>query len=112
MSYAAPFHRHQMLSSSKSASAQGNSCMELPRMSYGKNSKKQALDYRAFFTARWSQFVRENFDSPEHAAVVFGVDVSTARKWWGAEHAPSGFAVGMAYQHFPSEAAATLQSEA
>jgi len=77
----------------------------------GKFSAKQAAtSYRAHFAERWSAFIRENFDSPEHAAMAFGVDGSTARKWWEGSHAPSGFAVGMAYDALPDEAARTLRS--
>ena len=67
------------------------------------------LSYRHFFAARWSRFICENFASPEHAAMVFGVDGSTAKKWWEGSHAPSGFAVGYAYEHFPAQARGALQ---
>lgn len=78
--------------------------------SYGKFSvKRDAMTYRQFFAARWSTFIKDNFDSPEHAAMVFGVDGSTARKWFDGSHAPSGFAVGMAYEQFPAEAADKLR---
>lgn len=73
------------------------------------SQKRQALSYREMFVARWQAFVVENFDSPEHAAMVFGVDASTARKWFDGQHAPSGFAVGYAYQHYPEQAAAHLR---
>lgn len=80
------------------------------RKSPGKfSAKREATTYRQFFNARWSEFIRDNFDSPEHAAMVFGVDGSTARKWWGGLHAPSGFAVGYAYEHFPDQASAKLK---
>lgn len=79
------------------------------RMSPGEfSAKRRALTYREHFAARWALFIRENFDSPEHAAMVFGVDGSTARKWIEGSHAPSGFAVGMAYEAFPAEAARKL----
>lgn len=68
------------------------------------SAKRDALAYRQMFAERWSAFVREHFDSPEHAAVAFGVDGSTAVKWWRGSHAPSGFAVGMAYEQFPAQA--------
>ncbi|MGY9047703.1 MAG: hypothetical protein ACKVKF_11715 [Rhodobacterales bacterium] len=74
-------------------------------MSYGKfSAKRAALSYRQVFAERWSCFIRTNFDSPEHAAMVFGVDGSTARKWFEGSHAPSGFAVAMAYEEFPEAA--------
>lgn len=72
------------------------------------SAKARATSYRARFAERWSSFIRENFDSPEHVAMAFGVDGSTARKWWDGSHAPSGFAVGMAYQEMPAEAARLL----
>lgn len=80
------------------------------RKSAGKYSAKQAaFTYRQFFAARWSIFIRENFDSPEHAAMVFGVDGSTAQKWFRGSHAPSGFVVGMAFEYLPDQARAELR---
>ena len=76
------------------------------------SAKAKATSYRAHFAARWSVFIRENFDSPEHAAMAFGVDGSTARKWWEGSHAPSGFAVGMAYEVMPDAAARGLRGAA
>ncbi|MWP39870.1 hypothetical protein D1122_21280 [Cereibacter sphaeroides] len=111
MMYAAPFDRSEMVSSLEPlARVQDGATMS--GKSPGKSSaKREAMTYRAFFAARWSRFVRENFDSPEHAAMTFGVDGSTARKWWDGSHSPSGFVVGLAYQNFPAEAATTLQAQ-
>lgn len=78
-------------------------------MSSRKNSKANALNYRAFFRHRWQAFIRANFESPAHVAHVFGTDPATAANWWMGSNAPSGFAVGYAYQHFPTEAAETLR---
>lgn len=72
------------------------------------SQKRDALTYRQHFAACWALFIRENFESSEHAAVVFGVDASTARKWWEGSHAPSGFAVGYAYAKAPEAAARHL----
>lgn len=72
------------------------------------SAKAKALSYRQTFAHRWSVFVRENFDSPEHAAHVFGVDGSTAANWWVGSNAPSGFVVGYAYALDPAAAAAAL----
>ncbi|WP_246022239.1 hypothetical protein [Pararhodobacter zhoushanensis] len=77
-------------------------------MSPGKSSKRQALTYRQHFAEAWSQFLRASFDSPEHAAHLFGVDGSTARKWWEGSHAPSGFAVGYAFSLAPDAASRFL----
>lgn len=82
-------------------------------MSGGYGSPRDAaLTYRQTFINRWQRFVRANFDSPEHAAHVFGVDGTTARKWWDGLHAPSGFVVGFAYERFPAEARECLRGAA
>lgn len=82
-------------------------------MSPGKFSpKRKAMTYRQHFAASWSSFIRECFDSPEHAAMVFGVDASTSRKWWEGSHAPSGFAVGYAFAMNPDAAAHHLAGDA
>lgn len=72
------------------------------------SQKRDALTYRQHFAECWRRFIRENFESSEHAAVVFTVDASTARKWWEGSHAPSGFAVGYAYAKAPEAAARHL----
>ncbi|AZB56489.1 hypothetical protein EBL89_14690 [Cereibacter sphaeroides] len=108
---AAPLPLHEIASSSKTSGRVQDGAI-MSGKSPGKSSaKREAMTYRAFFAARWSRFVRENFDSPEHAAMTFGVDGSTARKWWDGSHSPSGFVVGLAYQNFPAEAATTLQAQ-
>jgi len=71
-------------------------------------SRADTLNYRTAFRARWSRFLHRHFQGPEHAAFVFGVDAKTARNWWEGSNAPSGFAVGMAYERFPEEAARHL----
>lgn len=76
------------------------------------SAKAKATSYRAHFAHSWSVFIRENFDSPEHAAMCFGVDGSTARKWWEGSHAPSGFAVSMAYEALPDAAHKALRGAA
>lgn len=81
-------------------------------MSPGKFSKRRALTYRQQFAAQWSQLIRDSFDSPEHAAAIFGVEGSTARKWWEGSHAPSGFAVGYAFALVPDAASRFLGGEA
>ncbi len=79
----------------------------------GKFSQRhKVLTYRQQFAARWSDFIRANFESPEEAAMVFGVDGSTAKKWWVGSHAPSGFAVGYAYAQFPKQATVQLKEVA
>lgn len=90
-------------------SSQIDTCSRGTRMSPVKfSAKSKALSYRQMFAARWSHFITSNFESPEHAAMVFGVDGSTARKWFEGSHAPSGFAVGYAYVNYPDEAAQVL----
>ena len=77
-------------------------------MSPGKYSKRCALTYRQHFAGRWSNYIRGHFDSPEAAAVAFGVDGSTARKWFAGSHAPSGFVVALAYEVAPDATRAAL----
>ncbi|RHZ90877.1 hypothetical protein D1122_21885, partial [Cereibacter sphaeroides] len=61
---AAPLALHQIASSSK-ASGRVQDGATMSGKSPGKSSaKREAMTYRAFFAARWSRFVRENFDSP------------------------------------------------
>ena len=84
---------------------------------FGMSSRKfsqrnRVLTYRQQFAGRWSDFIRTNFESPEHAAMIFGVDGSTAKKWWAGSHAPSGFAVGYAYEHFRDQALCKLNAVA
>lgn len=76
------------------------------------SQRHKVLTYRQQFAARWSNFIRANFESPEEAAMVFGVDGSTAKKWWVGSHAPSGFAVGYAYEHFLDQALDQLKAAA
>ena len=91
--------------------SQNATCGRSDGMSPRKFSQKsQALTYRQHFAARWSGFIRDNFESPEHAAMVFGVDGSTAKKWWLGSHAPSGFAVGYAYERFGEQALDSLKA--
>lgn len=80
-------------------------------MSSRKFSKSAALDYRCAFKVRWQKLVRAHFQSPEEAALVFGVHADTAYNWWEGGNSPSGFAVGMAYDYFPEEAAKYLQGD-
>jgi len=63
------------------------------------SQRNKVLSYRQQFAGRWSDFIRTNFESPEHAAMIFG-------------HAPSGFAVGYAYEHFRDQALCTLKAAA
>lgn len=72
------------------------------------SAKARARTYRQEFGEKWGRLIREHFDSPEHAAMVFGVDGSTAIKWWAGSHAPSGFAVGLAFMHCPDAARQAL----
>ncbi|SFI83576.1 hypothetical protein [Albimonas pacifica] len=60
------------------------------------SGRREALTYRQHFAAAWSEFIRDNFESPEHAAHVFKVDGKTATNWWDGVNAPSGWVVGRA----------------
>lgn len=64
------------------------------------SSKSEAISYRQTFARRWSRFIHDNFDDPEHVAFVFRVDNKTARNWWEGTNSPSGFAVAFAFERY------------
>lgn len=66
-------------------------------MSAGTFSRRGVLSYRATFAAEWSRYLRNRYPCAEEVAVAFAVEASTARKWWDGSHAPSGFAVALAF---------------
>lgn len=74
-----------------------------PRKSYG-----IIYGYRARLREEWRRFLTENFRSPGHVADCFQVSASTAEKWWKGSHAPSGFAMGLAFSIMPDAARARL----
>lgn len=63
------------------------------------SAKSETLTYRQFFAVRWQRFVKANFESPAHAAMVFRVDPSTAENWFAGTNAPQGWVVGRAIDH-------------
>ena len=71
----------------------------------------KVLEYRRFFAGRWSAFLRENYRSPEHVAVCFDVRFQTAVNWWNGDHAPSGFAVALAFREKPDAAQRMVAAE-
>ena len=54
------------------------------------------MNYRQFFAKRWQAFIIENFSSPAHAAVCFGVSPTTAANWFDGYNAPQGWVVARA----------------
>ena len=54
------------------------------------------MAYRRFYAKRWQRYIRENFESPAHAAMVFKVDPTTSQNWWDGLNAPQGWVVGWA----------------
>lgn len=59
--------------------------------------------FRAFFAERWSQFLHENYDSPEEVSVAYGVRFQTALNWWQGLNRPSGDVVASAALNHPTE---------
>ena len=57
---------------------------------------EDAHSYRQFFASKWRDFIRENFASPAHVAVCFGVTAVTASNWWDGYNAPQGWVVARA----------------
>lgn len=62
------------------------------------SSRREVLTYRQHFALVWQRFIRENFDSPAHAAHVFQVDPTTSANWWDGLNAPQGWVVGRAIE--------------
>lgn len=54
------------------------------------------LSFKAFFAIKFSAFLRENFSSPEHIAICFGVTARQAQNWLDGTSAPRGYAVAKA----------------
>ena len=74
-----------------------------------REARRQKMEYRASFAAKWQQFILEEFDCPATAAHEFGCDPSTAEGWFEGRHAPSGPFVGYAYDRWPERAATFLR---
>lgn len=64
-----------------------------------------AVEFRAWFAPRMSEFLRDRYDTPERVAVEFGVRNSTAWNWWNGDNRPSGDAVALLFLRFPDAAA-------
>lgn len=74
-------------------------------MSSGKfPDPRETRAYRRAFLDLWSSFLRANFTSTAHVAVVFAVDEATARSWWNGVNCPSGFAVAIAFRDYGPQA--------
>lgn len=69
---------------------------------------RELRNFRRFFPDRWAEFLRTNYTSTAHVAVVFGVDESTARSWWTGTTGPSGYAVAIAFKDHPMSAASAF----
>ena len=69
-----------------------------------RRSSGKIYGYRAKLREEWSKFLQENFRGPAHVADCFHVNTSTAEKWWRGSHAPSGFAMGLAFSFLPEAA--------
>lgn len=52
----------------------------------------------------WVHLINNHFQSPEHAAVFFGVTEKTARNWAAGECGPRGGPVAYAIKHMPGAA--------
>lgn len=59
------------------------------------------LTFRSRFAVYWSKFLRDNYSSPEHVAVAFGVRYQTSLNWWQGINRPTGDVVALAALHHP-----------
>lgn len=60
------------------------------------SARTEVLTYRQHFAHMWRDFIRANYESPAHAAMVFKVDPTTAANWFEGLNAPQGWVVGRA----------------
>lgn len=73
--------------------------------------KRRIIERRRTLPARWARLMDVLFpDDDDAASEHFGMERSTARKWRGGKHAPSGHAVQIAYEDFPEQAGSILGS--
>ena len=70
--------------------------MSSPKVSASTPARRDVLTYRQHFALMWRDFIRSNYESPAHAAMVFRVDPSTAENWFAGSNAPQGWVVGRA----------------
>ena len=72
--------------------------------------RRRAVDRRASFKQRWQAFCQETFESPDELAAAFAVSPRTASYWLEGTVGGSGFAVDIAYQDYPEQAARHLRA--
>jgi len=64
-----------------------------------------ARKFRAFFSPRWAAFLRANFQSSEHIALVFGVTARTADNWLAGTSRPYGDTIALFFMRCPDAVA-------
>ena len=69
-----------------------------------------AREFKAKFAQRWAAFLRTEFQSSEHIALVFGVTSRTADNWRAEVSIPSGDTVALFFLRYP-EAVATFMRD-
>lgn len=77
-----------------------------------RDRRAMQMSYQEFFAVRWSEFLRENFRSPEEIAVHFQVTAVTARNWLDGTTAPRGHCVARAFSTHPQQASALTRDAA
>jgi hypothetical protein len=55
------------------------------------------VSYQILFAKKFAGFLRENFNSPEHIAICFGVTARQAQNWLDEVSAPRGHVVARAF---------------
>lgn len=64
-----------------------------------------ARKFRVFFSPRWAAFLRDNFQSSEHIALVFGVTARTADNWLAGISRPYGDTIALFFMRCPDAVA-------
>lgn len=78
-------------------------------MSFGVLSgPEQPRTFDAHLRDAWVDLINKHFQSPEHAAVFFGVSEKTARNWAAGICGPRGGPVAYAMKHVPGAAQSLL----
>ena len=67
------------------------------------NLLSEPKTFRAFFAARFAEFLKANYQTPEQVAVAFGVRHNTACNWMEGNHRASGDSVALAVLKHPDE---------
>lgn len=89
--------------------AQVNNSIGIKEMSFGfLSGGEKPRTFDAHLRDAWVTLINKHFDSPEQAAVFFGVSEKTARNWATGSCGPRGGPVAYAMKRIPGAATMLL----